>query len=197
MPTNAVPKPRPVHRNAFSIPVPKARTFGPMSPRGGPVTSAPTEDYSPSESPSPMMSSGSSGSRGHRSRGYSFSNSGNAGNPGPGNPNGAPGVDSLRQADWGPYMSELQRKIKRNWTPPRGNESKRVMLLFKISRDGRIISLRVKQSSGNSEADNAAKAAVELSAPFKPLPPEYRGGSVDIDFTFDYNVMGISGRRSY
>jgi hypothetical protein len=30
-------------------------------------------------------------------------------------------------------MSELQRRIKRNWSPPRGNESKRVILLFKIA----------------------------------------------------------------
>lgn len=197
-PMNSAPRPRPSHKTPFSMPIPKAKSIGPIAPhKSGPVTSAPVEGSSSGKAPSPMMSSGSYGSKGRRSSGYSFNSGGNAGNPGPGNPNGAPGIDALKEPDFGPYMSELQRRIKRNWNPPRGNESKRVILIFKISRDGRLISLRVKQSSGNPEADSAAKAAVELAAPFRPLPPEYRGNSVDIDFTFDYNVLGITGRRKY
>ena len=35
--------------------------------------------------------------------------------------------------------------------------------------------------------------AVEMTAPFKPLPSEYKRSSVDIQFTFDYNVFGVSG----
>ena len=89
-------------------------------------------------------------------------------------------------------MRELQRRIKMNWEPPKGNESKRVVLLFKIARDGRLISHRVYKSSGLPAADRAAMHAVELTAPFKPLPPEYKGDSVDIQFTFDYNVFGAT-----
>ena len=33
--------------------------------------------------------------------------------------------------------------------------------------------------------------AVKLTAPFRPLPPDFRGDNVDIQFTFDYNVFGI------
>jgi len=184
--TNSYPKPRISHRTPFSVPVPRTRSIGPMSPRGGPVTSAPTSSSSSSE-PSPMMSSGGY-SRGHRSHAYS-AGGGNAGNPGPGNPHGAPGIDALKEPDFGAYMSELQRRIKRNWNPPRGDNSKRVVMLFKISRDGRLLSIHIKQSSGSPEADAAAKSAVELSAPFRPLPPEFRGSNIDIDFTFDYNVL--------
>ncbi|MCK7467687.1 MAG: TonB C-terminal domain-containing protein [Desulfosudis oleivorans] len=72
-------------------------------------------------------------------------------------------------------MSELQRRIKRNWDPPRGSNSKKVVLLFKVSKDGRLLSLRVLTSSGDAEADKAALSAVRLTAPFRPLPPEYRG----------------------
>ena len=79
-----------------------------------------------------------------------------------------------------------------NWTPPKGNESKRVILLFSISRDGRLLSVKVHKSSGLQAADQAAIQAVQLTAPFKPLPPNYRGDSVDIQFTFDYNVFGAS-----
>ena len=37
--------------------------------------------------------------------------------------------------------------------------------------------------------DEAALKALELTAPFEPLPKEFKGKSVDIQFTFDYNVL--------
>jgi TonB family protein len=89
-------------------------------------------------------------------------------------------------------MKELQRRIKMNWDPPKGNESKRVVLLFKIAKDGRLLSCSVFKSSGLPNADNAALNAVKLAAPFRPLPPEYKGQNIDIQFTFDYNVFGAT-----
>ena len=80
-----------------------------------------------------------------------------------------------------------------NWDPPKGNESKRVVLLFKIAKDGRLLSCRVFKSSGLPNADKAAINAVQLTAPFRPLPAEYKASSIDIQFTFDYNVFGASG----
>ena len=78
-----------------------------------------------------------------------------------------------------------------NWDPPKGNESKRVVLLFSIARDGRLLNVKVHRSSGLAAADKAAIDAVKLTAPFRPLPPDFRGDNVDIQFTFDYNVFGI------
>ena len=115
--------------NMFSMPAPNQRKSKLLSPNGGPVTSSPLGSYSPDANPSPIMGSGHSG----RGR-YSGNTAGNYGNPSPGNPNGAPGVDAMREPDWGPYMRELQRRIKRNWEPPRGDTSKRVVVLFKINR---------------------------------------------------------------
>lgn len=82
-----------------------------------------------------------------------------------------------------------------NWDPPKGEHSKRVVLLFKIAKDGRLLNVSVHNSSGTPEADQAAIRAVKLTAPFKPLPAEFRGQSVDIQFTFDYNVLGVSASR--
>ena len=197
-PPKIVTAPKPVAQpklappNPFSIPVPKVEEPKAVAPTGGPVTSGPIVSGSPSGSPSPVMTQGGSSSAGSRGSAYSLGG-GSPGNPGPGNPNGAPGVDALKEPDFGPYMLELQRRIKRNWHPPRGNESKRVVLLFKVSRDGRLLSLRTVDSSGNSESDSAALDAVKVSAPFRPLPPEYRGQDIDIQFTFDYNVFSIGG----
>jgi TonB family protein len=125
--------------------------------------------------------------------GRSGSNGGGTGNIGnPGGGGGAPGIDALREPDFGPYMRELQRRIKMNWDPPKGNESKRVVLLFKIAKDGRLISCRVSKSSGLPTADQAALKAVELTAPFRPLPADFKGQSIDIQFTFDYNVFNAT-----
>ncbi len=96
------------------------------------------------------------------------------------------------EPDFGPYMRDLQRRIKMNWDPPKGNESKRVVVLFSIAKDGRLLNYRIYQSSGLPKADEAALKAVRLTAPFRPLPSEFKGESIDIQFTFDYNVLGAS-----
>ena len=208
-PPTARPSSRPVTAPAptakpstpFTVPAPKGAPVGKTlatGPVGG--TSAPTGAKSSASSGGAPKSSGSyaprpslspssgGGSNSPLARGSS--GSGNVGNPGGGG--GAPGIDALREPDFGPYMRELQRRIKLNWDPPKGNESKRVVLLFKIAKDGRLLSCRVHKSSGLPSADQAALKAVELTAPFRPLPADFRGQSIDIQFTFDYNVFGGS-----
>lgn len=196
----SVPRPSMSHNSPFAVPVPKGGTrpgaysTGPIgghgtSARGG-GSSGGSSRGSGHYAPVPSLAPGGGGSSGSRmSRGGS--GYGNAGNPGGGR--GAPGIDSVREPDFGPYMRELQRRIKMNWDPPKGNESKRVVLLFKIARDGRLLSVRVFKSSGIPNSDKAALNAVELTAPFRPLPADFKGGSIDIQFTFDYNVFGASG----
>lgn len=93
------------------------------------------------------------------------------------------------EPDLSPYMKELQMHIKANWDPPKGRESLRVILLFRLAKDGRLLSRSVFKSSGDDKADKAALDALENSMPFKPLPAEFKGKSVDIQFTFDYNVF--------
>lgn len=188
-------------QNAMKIPIPPANGLPNISQKpAGPVTKAPstyngTQGSGSQASPRPMMASGGSQGSGGQSKGVASPGNGNMGNPGPGNPNGAPGVDAIKEPDFGPYMSDLQRRIKANWDPPRGDESKRVVLLFKIAKDGRLLSVRVVKSSGSQSADKAALSAVQLSAPFRALPKEFRGSDVDIQFTFDYNVFGAKSMR--
>ncbi len=210
-PSPVMPRPTAKPNSNFNIPIPKSAIPKIAQPTA-PVTSSPTGGSAAGgaksgtgSSPAPKFSpvtSGKGGSAGGTGTGAGgggrFSNatgsgSGNVGNPGPGNPKGAPGIDAIKEPDFGPYMKELQRRIKMNWDPPKGNESKRVILLFSIARDGRLLNVKVHRSSGLPAADNAAIDAVKLTAPFRPLPPEFKGNSVDIQFTFDYNVFGVSG----
>lgn len=199
----SMPKLSPKPTSPFAIPVPKsgapasrAYSTGPIGGHGSTSSGGGSSGggnrvsarYTPTPSLAPTGGGGGSSSS-KLSRGGS--GSGNAGNPGGGG--GAPGIDSIREPDFGPYMRELQRRIKMNWDPPKGNESKRVVLLFKIARDGRLLSARVFKSSGIPNSDRAALNAVELTAPFRPLPADFKGPSIDIQFTFDYNVFGASG----
>lgn len=91
--------------------------------------------------------------------------------------------------DFSSYMSELQRRIKMNWDPPRNEKNKRVVVLMKIAKNGRLLSVKILRSSDSSNVDKAALNAVELTAPFRPLPSGFIGNSIDINFTFDYNTF--------
>jgi TonB family protein len=93
-----------------------------------------------------------------------------------------------KNIDFGPYMAKLQRDIKSKWKPPKGNETKRVVIVFKVARDGTMTGERIDVSSKVATADEAAMTAVKSAAPFSPLP-EGSPASVDIQFTFDYNVF--------
>lgn len=99
---------------------------------------------------------------------------------------------NVQNVDLGPYMRELQRRIKMNWNPPKGTENKKVILRFKIAKNGRLLTNSVIKSSGNLKTDKAALEAVKLASPFRPLPADFKGESVDVQFIFDYNVMGAS-----
>lgn len=184
-------------KTSFNVPVPPSASKGSLStgPVGGSGSGSRHAggSYSPTPSLAPTYKGTGSGS-GTGSRGTSASRggSGSYGNPSGGG--GRPGIDAVAAPDFGPYMRDLQRRIKMNWDPPKGNESKRVVLLFKIARDGRLLSCSVYKSSGLQAADRAAINAVHATAPFRPLPANFKGSSVDIQFTFDYNVFGGSYR---
>jgi len=196
-----VSAPTPVAKpsSSFTVPVPKGAPVG-KTLSTGPVGGTSTGTGKTTQggygrpnsagtyAPRPALAPSTGGGGGQLSRGSYGGGSGNVGNPGGGG--GAPGIDALREADFGPYMRELQRRIKLNWDPPKGNESKTVVLMFKIARDGRLLSCRVHRSSGLPSADQAALKAVELTAPFRPLPADFKGQSIDIQFTFDYRVFG-------
>lgn len=88
--------------------------------------------------------------------------------------------------DAGPYIAELQRRIKRAWHPPRSNTSARVLVVFSVKTDGTMINPRITQSSGEKEKDEAALRTLD-AVKFDPLPAN-APDTFDIQFTFDYNV---------
>ena len=103
--------------------------------------------------------------------------------------------DNPSEVDFAPYMRELQRRIKSNWHPPVNYDSKRVSVFMKIDKAGNLLACSIYQSSGYKNADKSVLDAVYKTAPFRPLPDEYNGKTVDIIFTFDYYVFSNKQQR--
>ncbi len=94
----------------------------------------------------------------------------------------------INAKDLQPYMQEVIERTNANWEPPKTPYSVEVIVAFKISKDGRLLSSQIKKSSGISEVDASALRAVEITAPFRPLPYDYNGQSIDIQMTLSQNA---------
>ncbi len=110
---------------------------------------------------------------------------------GGGSPNGTGGGGGdgpAQDVDLSGYLAEMERKIKEKWFPPRGNESNKITVSFKLNKRGEVSKLRLKTSSKLAISDEAAMTAVKSASPFGPLP-DGSPDEVEIKFTFDYDVF--------
>jgi protein TonB len=91
---------------------------------------------------------------------------------------------------YGWYVQVVQQKVRQNWlayeVDPRIKEANRFYLVFDITRDGRPTNVRVEQSSGVPSLDISAIRAVQRIDTFGPLPSDYSGSKVSVEFWFDY-----------
>lgn len=94
--------------------------------------------------------------------------------------------------DISPYLASIWQRIKGNWHPPRGIESRSCTIKFKVRKNGSVEAIQVWKSSGSTQADEAAELAVKTAAPFPELPAEVHE-DIDIKFSFDYNIF--KGRK--
>jgi protein TonB len=106
--------------------------------------------------------------------------------PGPSLALGTPGgALSLDTADF-PftyYLRQVTNRIEQNWLRPEQSVG-RVVVYFRIKRDGTIVDPEVKESSRNRAVDLLAAGAVKRSEPFPPLPVEFGGDYLGIYLCF-------------
>ncbi|HLH72064.1 MAG TPA: TonB family protein [Chloroflexota bacterium] len=92
---------------------------------------------------------------------------------------------------YGWYVNAITRAISNNWLKSMVDSSvqkaPRVYISFSIARDGTVSSVQVQQSSGIPSLDRSAQRAVLASSPLPALPGDYRGGSVSVNFYFEYS----------
>jgi protein TonB len=91
---------------------------------------------------------------------------------------------------FGWYVDGVRRKVSENWLKyeidPRIDTARRVYITFDIDRSGAPTNIRVEQSSGIPSLDQSATRALQRIDTFGPLPPEYSGRYVAVEFWFDY-----------
>ena len=89
------------------------------------------------------------------------------------------------------YVASMRSRISANWlqsmVSPNIAAAPRVYLTFEIRRDGTIDDVEITQSSGVPEVDRSALRAILASNPLPPLPPDYSGQSVNVEFYFDFH----------
>lgn len=96
--------------------------------------------------------------------------------------------------DFRPYLIRVLAAVRRNWfavipeSARLGNQRGRVLVQFAIDRAGSVPKLVISVPSGSQPLDRAAVAGISASNPFPPLPVEFKGEQIRLQFTFSYNM---------
>jgi TonB family protein len=96
--------------------------------------------------------------------------------------------------DFRPYLIQVLAAVRRNWyavipeSARLGMSRGRVAIQFIISRTGGVPKLVIADSSNVKPLDQAAVAGISASVPFQPLPVEFSGNEIRLQFVFLYNV---------
>ena len=97
-------------------------------------------------------------------------------------------LNALKDIDLSDYFAEVKRRVKSNWNPSYGAEEYTTYLSFNIEKNGQITGLKVTQSSGSETVDRESLDAVQNSAPFAPLPPEFPLEALEVQFSFNIYI---------
>jgi protein TonB len=88
------------------------------------------------------------------------------------------------------YVRVVQQKVSQNWLKyeidPSIRTANRVYVQFDINRNGQPTNVQLEQSSGVPSLDQSAIRALQRIDTFGPLPPDYSGSKVTVEFWFDY-----------
>jgi TonB family protein len=102
-------------------------------------------------------------------------------------------LSDTRGVDFGPYLAGVVYAVRRNWysvmpETARLGEKGRVGIIFEILKDGSVPQVRLVASSGSDPLDRAALTGIRASVPFRPLPEEFTGNHLVLQFIFLYNL---------
>lgn len=96
--------------------------------------------------------------------------------------------------DFRPYLVRVLAMVRRNWLAvipesARLGQRGRVVVQLSINREGRVPKLVISSPSGSQPLDRAAVAGISASNPFPPLPGEFKGEQIRVQFSFAYNAQ--------
>jgi protein TonB len=101
---------------------------------------------------------------------------------------GPSGGDFSGRFPW--YVEAVRNRISSNWlqstVDPSVHWAPRAVVTFDILGNGSVTNVQILRTSGNSSVDNSAVRAILGSNPLNPLPNEYRGPRVSVEFWFEF-----------
>lgn len=101
---------------------------------------------------------------------------------------GSGGGDFGGRFPW--YVDAVRNRVSSNWLQstidPSLRWAPRAVVSFDILRSGALTNIQMLQSSGNASVDASAVRAIQGSNPANPLPNEYPGSKVSVEFWFDF-----------
>ncbi|AXC11451.1 Ferric siderophore transport system, periplasmic binding protein TonB [Acidisarcina polymorpha] len=113
----------------------------------------------------------------------------------PGSAGGAEILSDTMGVDFGPYMKRIIYDTERAWWPiipevarPPLNKQGRVLVRFKIMKDGSVKEMQLEGPSGDVSLDRAAWGGILGAAPFPQLPKDFKGPYLELRFYFLYNI---------
>lgn len=94
--------------------------------------------------------------------------------------------------DFKPYLIRVLSMVKRNWFAVYPESARlglrgTVALRFWVDRSGQVPHLEIAMPSGATALDRAAVASISASVPLPPLPSEFKGNQITLQFSFQYN----------
>jgi TonB family protein len=95
--------------------------------------------------------------------------------------------------DFRPYLIRILAVVRQNWRaviPEAARLGRRgtVSVQFAIARTGAVTKVVYVTQSGTRALDEAAVAGISMSNPFAPLPSEFKGDRIILQFNFAYNM---------
>jgi TonB family protein len=94
--------------------------------------------------------------------------------------------------DFKPYLTRISETVRRYWLaiiPASARQSTgKALLQIPVDKHGKVAKIVIAAPSGTDALDRSAVAAISASIPFPPLPTEFQGNEVRVQFAFAYNM---------
>ena len=86
------------------------------------------------------------------------------------------------------YFDKVAAHIDRFRSSSLTSEGK-VVVTIRVARDGRVLEVEVRQSSGRAPIDDAEVHAIWRASPLPPPPPEFEGDPVTLVMPITYKIV--------
>ena len=93
------------------------------------------------------------------------------------------------QEEFGEYMANVNTKIAKAWTPPEVLESGHATVVFKLDKNGNLISSQIRESSGNTLYDESALNSIQKASPYAEFPVGASRDYITVMYSFDSSIV--------